>query len=228
MLKVAIAEDDFRVAGVHEKFLSKVGDIEIVGKVLNASETMELLESREVDLLLLDIYMPDALGTDLLPEIHKRFPGVDILMITAAADRTFLEHSVRNGIVNYLIKPVTLEQFTKVIQEYRKRKEMLENRKEIDQQFVDYFIGTNTNKGLQKENLPKGIDPLTLTKVKEILAGSHEGISAEEMSVRMGASRTTARRYLEYLICSKEAKAELEYGIVGRPERKYYSKEPAS
>jgi CitB family two-component system response regulator CitT len=50
----------------------------------------------------------------------------------------------------------------------------------------------------------------------------NNGINAEDLSEHLGASRTTARRYLEYLISTGKAKAELEYGIVGRPERKYY------
>jgi CitB family two-component system response regulator CitT len=41
------------------------------------------------------------------------------------------------------------------------------------------------------------------------------------MGEKMGASRTTARRYLEYITSTGEVTAELEYGIVGRPERRY-------
>lgn len=47
-------------------------------------------------------------------------------------------------------------------------------------------------------------------------------MTAEELGEKMGASRTTARRYAEFLVSQEEALAELEYGIIGRPERKYY------
>ncbi len=47
-------------------------------------------------------------------------------------------------------------------------------------------------------------------------------MTAEELGEKMGASRTTARRYAEFLVSREEALAELEYGIIGRPERKYY------
>lgn len=69
--------------------------------------------------------------------------------------------------------------------------------------------------------MPKGIDPLTLQKVIDIMKTVEDGISAEEMGEKMGASRTTARRYLEYITSTGEVTAELEYGIVGRPERRY-------
>lgn len=85
MLKIraVIAEDDFRVADIHEKFLKNFDEIEVVGKAVNAKKTLRILEQKSPDLLLLDVYMPDQLGTDLLPDIRRKFPNVDIIMITA-------------------------------------------------------------------------------------------------------------------------------------------------
>lgn len=87
MLRVAIAEDDFRIAQVQERFLLEVDGIEVVGKALNAKETLEMLEEKKVDLLLLDIYMPDEMGTDLLPKIRAQFPHVDVIVVTAATEK---------------------------------------------------------------------------------------------------------------------------------------------
>ena len=67
--------------------------------------------------------------------------------------------------------------------------------------------------------LPKGIDGITLQRVLAVLAA--EGASAEEIGTRIGVSRTTARRYLEFLVGQQLASPELEYGTVGRPERRY-------
>lgn len=88
----------------------KIEDIQVVDKALNAGETINFLSTREVDLLL-DIY-----GTAFLPEIRSRFPRVDLIMITASTDKSFLEDSVRFGVLNYLIKQVTLERFKETIQ----------------------------------------------------------------------------------------------------------------
>ena len=222
MIKIAIVEDDYRVALVHEKFLSKIKDVVIVGRALNAKEAMKLLEDNIVDLLLLDIYMPDEMGISLLPKIKERFPNVDILMITAATDKLLLEDSIRYGVFNYLIKPVTLERFIDVIEDYKNKKNLLNSNQQVDQSIIDEYFGFKKINERKKENFPKGIDPLTLLKVKEIMTHIQIGITAEEMGEVMGASRTTARRYLEYLISIGEGKAEIEYGIVGRPERKYH------
>ncbi|MFS0765515.1 MULTISPECIES: response regulator [Peribacillus] len=226
MLKIraVIAEDDFRVAEIHEKFLKNFDEIEVVGKAVNAKKTLRILEQKSPDLLLLDVYMPDQLGTDLLPDIRKKFPNVDIIMITAATDKEQLEKALHYGVENYLIKPVEMKRFNQVIEEYLKKVHLMKSKQEIDQDFVDLILkkgssALETNDGL---SLPKGVDEITLAKVIEVLEASDIGLSAEQVSGQIGASRTTARRYLEYLISVKKCKAEVVYGVVGRPERRYY------
>jgi CitB family two-component system response regulator CitT len=222
-IKVAIAEDDFRVADIHEKFLTKFNEIDVVGKSLNGDQTLQILTDKTPDLLILDVYMPDMLGSDLLPIIRDRFPRVSIIMITAATDKVFLEKALSYGVENYLIKPVNRERFDEVILEYIKKHSLLTSQQDVDQNYVDLLF---KNKKIEKvgrgTGLPKGIDEITLGKVKNALLINNQGLSAEEVGKEIGASRITARRYLEYLSSIKEAKAEVVYGIVGRPERKYY------
>ncbi|MDW7615894.1 response regulator [Peribacillus simplex] len=226
MLKIraVIAEDDFRVADIHEKFLKNFDEIEVVGKAVNAKKTLRILEQKSPDLLLLDVYMPDQLGTDLLPDIRQKFPNVDIIMITAATDKEQLEKSLHYGVENYLIKPVEMKRFNQVIEEYLKKAHLMKSKQEIDQDFVDHILkkGTAASETNDGPALPKGVDEITLTKVIEVLEASDIGLSAEQVSGQIGASRTTARRYLEYLISVKKCKAEVVYGVVGRPERRYY------
>ncbi|MBU5266840.1 response regulator [Virgibacillus proomii] len=223
MIKIVIAEDDFRVASIHEQFLSQIDDVKVVGKALNGEETMKVIQDREVHLLLLDIYMPDILGIDLLPKIRNLSSSIDIIMITAATDIDMVKNSLNYGVFDYIIKPLKMERFLETIEKYKQKRKLIQShvcvgQKEVDQLFM--AKASQTEKAV-RNNLPKGIDPLTLEKVKAIIKQGRKGITAEEMSEKMGASRTTARRYLEYLTSMKEVKAELQYGIVGRPERIY-------
>jgi two-component system, CitB family, response regulator CitT len=222
-IKVAIAEDDFRIADIHEKFLEKFKEIDIVGKALNGEQTLQLLDQTTPDLLLLDVYMPDMLGSELLPAIRENFPKVSIIMITAATEKVFLEKALSYGVENYLIKPVSRERFDDVIQEFIKKHSLLSATQEVNQNYVDMLFRKGIIEDTKKSTgLPKGIDEITLGKVKAVFHVSREGLSAEDVGKEIGASRITARRYLEYLSSKKEVKAEVVYGIVGRPERKYY------
>lgn len=222
MIHVLISEDDFRVAQIHENFIEKIEGMTLTGKALNAGETLTLLNQTHVDLILLDVYMPDALGTDLLHKIREIQPSVDIIMITAATQKNFLERAIHYGVQDYLIKPVTLEQFTTSMNRYKKKKQMLKEIDEVDENLLHQVFHTEYKK-TKITSLPTGIDERTLSKIKAILEEEQDGITSEKAGDKIGASRTTARRYLEYLVGTEEAAVEQVYGIVGRPERRYYS-----
>lgn len=225
MINVVIVEDDYRIGNIHEEFLEKVDGFRVVGKALNGKEALQLVkEKEEIDLLLLDIYMPDILGTNIMSEIRKFNLKIDIIIISAATEKDIIEDAIRFGAFDYIIKPVKMKRFTETLERYKKMKQSLTEKQTIDQALLDRYFGH-----MEKEetevlaSTPKGIDPLTLKKIKEIIYQKDEGITAEEMGNLAGASRTTARRYLEYLISKEKLVAELEYGAVGRPERKYFA-----
>lgn len=222
-IKVVIAEDDFRVAEIHEKFLKKFTEMDVIGRALNGEQTLQLVAETSPDLLILDVYMPDMLGSDLLPIIRERFPKVNIIIVTAATDKSILEKALSYGVENYLIKPVNRERFDEVIEDYIKKHSLLTSKQEVDQNYIDLLFGHKKPIKVKKATgLPKGIDDITLGKVKNVLLNQNQGLSAEEVGNELGVSRITARRYLEYLTSIRETKAEVVYGTVGRPERKYY------
>lgn len=223
-MKVLIAEDDFRIAAIHESYIQKVQGFQVAGKAKSAKDMWEALQKEQVDLILLDVYMPDELGTNLLPLLRERHPDVDVIIITAATETMLLRDALHYGVVHYLIKPVTVQKFTQVLTEYKEKKELINSKDEVNQTMIDLFFGQMQEESQQKDDrdLPTGINSLTLDKVKTLMEEEFSGITAEELGEKMGASRTTARRYVEYLVTTGECRAELAYGIIGRPERKYY------
>ncbi|WP_138419573.1 response regulator [Aquibacillus sediminis] len=225
MIKVIIAEDDFRVANIHEGFLQKIQGVKVVGKSTNGKETLQMVKEVEADLLLLDIYLPDILGTDLIKQLREVTPKLDIVMITAATEIDLLEDSLKKGVVNYVIKPASFERFKDVFEQYRERKRLLEGYNEIDHYLIDKLFSSQGSQIQTVEALPKGIDKITLEKVKRQLDQYKGPWSSDEMGQNIGSSRTTARRYLEYLVSKKYVRVEQEYGVIGRPERKYYANE---
>ncbi|WP_373975243.1 helix-turn-helix domain-containing protein [Geomicrobium sp. JCM 19039] len=62
---------------------------------------------------------------------------------------------------------------------------------------------------------------MTLYKVQLSLEHVADGVTIEDTCQAVGISRTTARRYLEHLVASGHARTQLNYGVIGRPERKY-------
>ena len=222
MVNVLIAEDDFRVAQIHEQYLQRVEDMNVVGKTGTAKDTLCYLQKYSVDLLLLDIYMPDLLGTELIKQIRRNSMNVDIILVTAAKEKNVLETALMYGIRHWLLKPVSLKEFTYILEEYKRQRKVREQLREIDQDSLNRIFGFNQKDKIRE--FPSGIDALTYEKVIEVLCVEPEGMTADMAAEKMGVSRTTTRRYLEYLTGIGKAKVEHVYGIVGRPERRYFLK----
>lgn len=222
VISILIVEDDFRIANIHQEFLESIDGIQVVGQVLRAQEAWEIIESHPIDLVLVDVYMPDQLGIDLIKELKEKHEYLDFIVITAARETKLLERSLKAGIFYYLVKPVKLEKLKEVIEEYRRQKDLFERNDVVSQAMIDSLYSGSSASQSAEQYLPTGINSLTLAKVIEITRSLVEGATAEEIGQQLGSSRTTARRYLEYLVSTGEMKAELEYGIVGRPERRYF------
>lgn len=220
-MNVLVAEDDFRVADIHCQYLQGLNGVNFVKRTATAQETLNEVKAWQPDLVLLDVYLPDNLGVNMMEALKKECPKLQVILITAATDIEILRKAYHFGAVDYLVKPIALGRLAEAVEKAEKNKKILQSKGEITQQLVDELFHSKPKTGKEAGELPKGIDQLTLDKVKSLLKQQKEGITAEALGKLLGASRTTSRRYLEYLISVNEAHAELVYGIVGRPERKY-------
>ena len=227
MLHVLIIEDDFRVAEINRQLVEQVDGYQVDGIAKTGDEAMAFLQNcgQLPDLILLDVFIPDRKGLELLWEIRHHFHAIDVMMLSAAKDTATIEEALRCGIFDYLVKPVDFARFEQALLRFGEQKALLASRQELEQTDIDRLIGIEPIAVLSETadvNLPKGIDQLTLVGVIEILQSSApEGLNAMETGKAVGVSRSTARRYLEHLVAIGEAKAQLNYGEIGRPERRY-------
>jgi two-component system CitB family response regulator/two-component system response regulator DcuR len=223
VVRVLIVEDDERIAEIHRRFTEKVGGFEVVGFAKSILEGKEMCDILDPDLILLDLYFPDGYGIDLLRQVRSRHQEVDLILITAAKEVSPLKDAIRGGVFDYIIKPVVFSRFRESMEKYLEYRRRLEGGDTLEQKEVDRLLGTSSTSPAHKNDLPKGIDPLTLQKIRGIFNNIPEdGLSAEETAASVGVSRTTARRYLEYLVSGGYLTADLVYRKVGRPERKYF------
>ncbi|MDF4766978.1 response regulator, partial [Vibrio parahaemolyticus] len=174
-------------------------------------------------LVLLDVYLPDMQGTELVTYIRHHLHDTDIIMITAASETDVVRHALRGGVTDYIVKPLMFDRFKASLENYQKKLVQLKKNNKLSIEQIEHLWSQRGVKGNEIEYAPKGIDPLTLAKIKKhMLTVNEEGITAEVLSSMVGVSRSTARRYLEYLISGKKVHAERIYGSVGRPERRYF------
>ena len=178
------------------------------------------LEVLKPDLLLMDVYLPDGTGLEILNTLRTNNQTCDVILITAARDVDTLQQAMRGGVVDYLLKPVMFPRLEAALQKYISQRQQLDVAESLDQNLVDKMLQSSVSAENTPQRLPKGIDGVTLDKIRGLFGGEVM-FTADEAGEKIGASRTTARRYLEYLISSGELEADLNYGTVGRPERCY-------
>jgi len=226
-IEVLIVEDDVRVAEVNRRFMEKIEGFQVIGIAASGEEAKVWLEEMKPQLVLLDVYLPDMKGLDLVWHIRQHFKQIDIIMITAAGEIEVIQEALRGGVFDYLVKPVLFDRFKQSMEKYRQHLNTLSSHQKLDQGQLDKLLGHAHPYSLEAPSaqmLPKGIDPKTLEKVVQVVqTHAEQGLTAEQVGRYLGASRTTARRYLEYLVSMKRIRADHTYGTIGRPERKYYA-----
>ncbi|WP_417226152.1 response regulator [Amphritea sp.] len=228
MIKVVIAEDDPQIAEIQRRFLKRIDGFELIGIAHGLEEAEDLIEILQPQLLLLDIMFPTGTGLELLRKIRAGNSKVDVIMITAAKEVETLREALYAGVFDYILKPLVFERLQETLTNYQQHLTKFETLQSLDQNGVDDVLPRSSTSietiSEPEARLPKGIDGITLEKIRNIFAQSDNSLNAEETGELIGASRTTARRYLEYMVSCSELSTEVSYGSVGRPERRYQRK----
>jgi two-component system, CitB family, response regulator len=222
-IRLVIAEDDAQIAEIQRRFVERMDGFEVVGIAHALDEARDLVEVLTPELLLLDVQFPGGSGLELLRELRAGNCGTDVILITAATEVNTLQEALRGGVFDYILKPLVFDRMQESLRNYASHQSKLRALRSLEQQDVDGLLPrTAPRTGAKPAGpLPKGIDALTLDKVREVMAHPEATYSAEEMGEKIGASRTTTRRYLEYLVSCGEILADVDYGTVGRPARRY-------
>ena len=228
--RILIAEDDPQIAEIQRRFVERIDGFEVVGISHTTRDATEMLEVLQPDLVLLDIHFPDGSGLALLRQLRQGDSPCDVIMVTAAKETESLSEALRLGVFDYVLKPLVFDRLQQSLLQYcEHRSTMQSTGPELSQDLVDQLLPRNrqqstvssANVTAAVKTLPKGIDPLTLEKIGSVFADPSTSLSAEQVGEQIGSSRTTARRYLEYLVGEQELSADINYGTVGRPERFY-------
>ena len=219
MIGVLVVDDDFMTASVHRAYTERVDGFTVVGEAHSGAEALALVDKLRPDLVLLDIYLPDIGGLDVIRRLRASQTPVDVIAVTAAKDVETLRTAMQGGVVHYLVKPFLFDAFRDRLERYATLHGRLDRLREASQQDVDHLFAALRAQG--RGGLPKGISAPTLALVLDAVRDVSGGITAVDVADRSGISRGTARRYLEYLEKSGAVELTLRYGTTGRPEHLY-------
>ena len=219
MIRTLVVDDDYMSASIHTSYVGRVQGFAAVGEAHTGREALELVRRLRPDLVLLDIYLPDMSGLEVIRRLRQEEQGLDVIAVTAAKDVRTLRAAMQGGVVHYIVKPFLFETFRDRLERYAALKLRLERLREASQGDVDHLFSLLRVEG--RPRLPKGISAPTLGLVVAAARESETQVTAVDVAERAGISRGTARRYLEYLESLGSVELTLRYGATGRPEHLY-------
>ncbi|MGL5245666.1 MAG: response regulator [Sarcina sp.] len=218
MKKVLIVEDDPMVALINRRYLENMKEINILGPVTREEEIIFLLENEKIDLILLDVYLPEKNGIEILKSLREKNYLVNVIMITAANKIEELKTAFAYGIIDYLVKPFEFHRFSEAINKYKMKESLFNREGLLEQKDIDKLY----KKEEEKSNLPKGLNERTLEKILEFLKdNSYKVWTLRDIAYEMKISNVTIKKYMDYLESINKVNVTATSGNVGRPELRY-------
>ncbi|MCZ0971198.1 response regulator [Streptomyces albulus] len=166
--------------------------------------------------MLLDLFLPDGHGLQLLRTLRAAGQSADIIAVTSARDLAMVREGVSLGVVQYVLKPFTFATLRDRLLRYAEFR-ATSGRPAARTRWTGRWRRCAPAAG----RAAQGADPATLRAVTEVLRAAADGLTATEAAADVGISRITARRYLEHLVAGGRAARAPQYGQVGRPELRY-------
>ncbi|AIY03545.1 putative two-component system response regulator [Arthrobacter sp. PAMC 25486] len=209
---VLIIEDDFHVGRLHAGYVDAVPGFRALPPAPTAAQGHKAIHAERPDLVLLDVYLPDASGLDLLRSID-----VDAMMLSAASDPATIRTALRRGALAYLIKPFSAGLLESRLRGYARYRRLLSETGSVGQDRLE-----TAWQALHPTNPAAGPSAVSATETAVLAAlGTRGDQSTADVAAAVGISRTTAQRYLSGLADDGAVAISLRYGSTGRPEHRY-------
>ncbi|WP_226659146.1 response regulator [Guptibacillus hwajinpoensis] len=227
MIQVMIVEDDPMVAQLNKRYIEQMDDFMPSHLAKSAKEALATLASTNIDLVLLDVYMPGDDGIKFLKLVREQNRDVDVILVTAASEITHIQQALRLGAIDYLIKPFEFDRFQEALLNYKRNYYKLNHKEQMNQKELDHMLRSThpvpneVQLPSEDHSLPKGLTKNTLETIyTTILSLKTTPFSTDEIATTTNISRVSVRKYLKFLSSIGYLKETLTYGV-GRPIYQY-------
>jgi DNA-binding NarL/FixJ family response regulator len=134
MAKVLIADDHALVRAGLRQFLEQDPQVTEIGEAVSGSNTLDMLRAKAWDLLLLDIFMPDRSGLDILARVRALHPNTRVLVLSGYPERQYAISVLRSGANGFLSKESAPEELSKAV------KTVLSGRRYVSAALADFLV----------------------------------------------------------------------------------------
>ena len=220
-ISTLIVDDDYRVAAIHTAYVDRVNGFHSAGQAHTAAGAIDAVHALRPELVLMDVYLPDGDGLEVIRRLMETRDHPDFIVITAARDINTVRTAMQLGAVHYLVKPFGFDALRERLESYLSLRQQLAGLDDAEQADVDALYGLLGGQSPAPPMPGKGHSATTLELVRNAVKSAATDVSAAEVAETIGVSRPTAQRYLMYLTRHGIVRLQLRYGAAGRPEHRY-------
>ena len=203
------------------QFLHDLGLFPSVASASSAEQAIAKLKKYSYGIVILDLGPTKEDNMNLLKQIRAEKIFVCVIMLSAENSVAYISEAFSYGVSDYLIKPSTCKRFRDAAARAVSKRECLLQFQYMTQDEIDQCIAHSVYVA-PTDDKGKGICNETFQLVRAVVLERKGGFTSADIAKETGLSRITARKYLERMIESGILKTELEYGEVGRPQKRYY------
>ncbi len=217
-ISVLVVDDDPMVASINSYYVEKIPGLELICTASDVDMAKEVISEHAVDIILLDIFLGNTNGLDLLKYIRDNKIDSQVIMVSAAKDKNHIKNAMDYGVCDYLVKPFTFDRFKTAIELAKGRINKLQ-KDTYDQKDLDEMIFARQNE--EPSKLPKGLDVRTLERITQVVKELEETFTIYDVSKKSELSRVSVKKYLDYMCATEMLEEQYVYGNIGRPTYTY-------
>ncbi|PJI09408.1 MULTISPECIES: response regulator [Clostridium] len=202
MIKVIIVDDQEIVREGLKMILSLHEELEIIGEASNGEELLKLMETKNPEVILMDIRMPVMNGIETTKVMKEKYPNVKIIILTTFNEDEYIFEGLKNGADSYILKDSGSNEILTAIKSVTQG-EMLLNPK-VTAKVVNALnsikpVSETKNEDSEKKKLLETLTPRELEVAKHILEGKSNREIAKDLFVTEGTVKNYVSKVLEKL-----------------------------
>ncbi len=222
ILSCVIADSSLELQSQYAVALSRTQNLHLKETVTTGGELEDCLKRANAHLVLLDIFLNGWGGLSSLRQARIKYPRIDWLVLSSGDDPDVVRGCICLGVFDYLIRPFSTERLERALSAYYQYYQGLTQRTNPwRQKELDLITGLKGRFFSGLDEYPKGIQVKLLERLRACMEERDKAMSASTAGSYVGISRSTARRYLEYLVERRQATVEYDISSVGRPVKLY-------
>lgn len=210
MVKIMIADDQQLIRESLKIILDSDPDFEVVKVVGSGQEVLDSLKTESIDIILMDVRMPNMSGVDCTRIVKKEYPNIKVIILTTFDDDEYIYDALKYGASGYLLKGCSLEELSTAIHNVLSGGACFNpNVAGKVAQFFSQMANSHAEVSFDSEEKEYDFSDTE----QKIIAQIGHGYSNKEIAQKLGFSEGTIRNYLSVILDKLELRDRTQLAI---------------